>query len=368
MDQSDFTQPAQPVARLTGRRDQPLLRINRQGDVSYRWLRNGKPGSYETAREMATLVREAAVHDIGLERFAAQILINNRIDSHSAPADAIDAIFRYVQQVAYIYDSTGAGSFDSIQSARDTIEKGYGDCDDLSVLLATLLALVGFRPAFVLSRNREKSRGYDHVYVTVDTGNGEIALDPSNKRQGSGWESPKAIERIRFAIFPKGGSLGLGFAAAGAAAAPAFAVPVIGQIALAAVSLIPLIGKLFHHGPSPQERKIGSDWDQADKQVAAELTAIDQQSTVTAQDFARAQDLVSQLGQLAQQQSGIAYVAKQWQAEAPRYQTALQKLASKIAQSDRTVNANGVGGDLAGTLTTLALLAGGVFLLKKVMD
>lgn len=178
----------------------PILRIGQTDNSRLRWLSKGKPGSLQTAAEMAALVRKAAVHDEGLHKFAAQILINNRLDSHSDPNDVIDALFRYCQQLKYIHDP--AGSFDSIQTARQTIKNGFGDCDDLSVLLATLLALVGFRPRFVLARYRDDSAGYDHIYLdTIGARNERVALDPSTRTQGIGWESPKAIERIAYPIF-----------------------------------------------------------------------------------------------------------------------------------------------------------------------
>lgn len=156
---------------------------------------------------MASLVREAAVKDKELELFAAKILKDNKLDSHSDSLDVADALFRYCQTLSYVYDP--AGSFDSVQSARQVIAEGKGDCDDLSVLLATLLALVGFKPRFVMARYKEDSEGYDHVYVDLQLSQGRIALDPSTRRQGIGWESPRALERVAYPIFD-GKVIGLG--------------------------------------------------------------------------------------------------------------------------------------------------------------
>lgn len=170
-------------------------------------LQGGKPGSLQTAAIMANLVREDAVKNKQLELFAAQLLVNNRLDSHSDPTEIADAIFRYVQTFTYVHDP--AGAFDSVQSASQVIREGKGDCDDLSVLLATLLALVGFKPRFVLARYKETSEGFDHVYVDLELAQGRLVLDPSTRTHGVGWESPKAIERIAYPIFD-GKVIGLG--------------------------------------------------------------------------------------------------------------------------------------------------------------
>lgn len=189
--------------RARSEQARPLLRVMSSNSGSqYYWIRNGKQGSIQTAAQMARLVREDTVRDEGLRKFAAQILINSGLNSHAPKRDVIAAIFRYVKQFTYIHDP--GGSFDSVANARTTIANGFGDCDDLSVLLATLLALVGLQPRFVLARYKEKGKGYDHVYVDVElpqAEGGRIALDPSANRRGAGWESLKSIERLTYPIF-----------------------------------------------------------------------------------------------------------------------------------------------------------------------
>lgn len=177
------------------------------------WLRKGKPGSLQTAAQMANLVREDAVKDEGLERFAKQILVNNKLDSHSNPRAVADALYDYTRQLTYVFDPEG--SADAIGSARQTIRNGYGDCDDLSVLLATLLAMVGFKPSFTLARYADTAdSSFDHVYVSVDIAGERIPFDPVARTHGSGWESPRAKERIIVPIFG-GAPVGLGDIAAG---------------------------------------------------------------------------------------------------------------------------------------------------------
>lgn len=195
-----------PVARRSSFCE-PLLRILRPGSTDYTCLKDGKLGNYQTAAAMADLVREATVKDQALEDFAKQILINAGLDSHADPKDTAAEIFRYCQQFTYTHDP--AGPFDAIQSARKTIARGYGDCDDLSILLSTLLALVGFKPRFVLAKYNRDTNGFDHVYVDIELAGGErYALDPSTRQNGPGWEA-RAIERVAYPIFG-GAPVGLG--------------------------------------------------------------------------------------------------------------------------------------------------------------
>lgn len=161
---------------------------------------------------MASLVRDAAVKDKALEQEMARLLVANGLDSHSDPYEVADVIFKYVQK-NYAYIADPAGAFDSVQSPRQVIRDKKGDCDDLSVLLATLLSLVGFKPRFVLAKYKTETDGYDHVYVDLELPRGRLALDPSTRRNGIGWESPKAIERVAYPIF-NGKVVGLGDLAA----------------------------------------------------------------------------------------------------------------------------------------------------------
>lgn len=222
------TFPSQPAER-------PLLRLTRPGSGEYLWLHKGKQGSLQTAAEMARLVREDTVRDEGLQAFAAKILISNGLDSHADRRNVATVLCRYVQAIPYIFDPSG--SFDSISSARQTLEKGFGDCDDLAVLLATLLALVGFEPRFVLARYNSKSKGYDHVYVDVLLPDGRMCLDPCSRTHEPGWESMRFYERLMFPIFAfPTTSLGdaMQLAATGASIGASF-IPGVGPIVAALI-------------------------------------------------------------------------------------------------------------------------------------
>lgn len=305
----------QPVTRVV-RATRPLLRVSRPLEGQYIWLRKGKEGSLQTAVEMAKLVRHDAATDEGLERFAVQKLIDARLDSHSLPEDIIDTIFRFVQSVPYIYDP--AGSFDSVQSARHTLDKGYGDCDDLSVLLATLLALVGYKPRFVLAKYKDKTQGFDHVYVDLIVSDKQsirrIALDPCSRSHGMGWESPSAIERLTFPIFSGKVSSVLGaFAGAsslaltGAQVGVSF-IPVVGPFLSALVG--PIAG-LFSRTAQRSEEAARDAWKaQVHDGMLKIQQAVDSCQLSADQGKAAARELVERYYQACDQNFTKSSVAK----------------------------------------------------------
>lgn len=77
----------------------------------------------------------------------------------------------------------------TLQDARRTLELKRGDCVSLSVLLATLLACLGYQSRFVAQWPEGDSAS--HVYVEVLLPNGNwLALDAVAKDQPIGWRQP----------------------------------------------------------------------------------------------------------------------------------------------------------------------------------
>jgi hypothetical protein len=72
---------------------------------------------------------------------------------------------------------------DRVQFAEETLELGGGDCDDLSVLLSSLLEGAGIRTAFV--DVVDPDRVVAHVYLLMDTGlrPDEVAKLTSNEKR-----------------------------------------------------------------------------------------------------------------------------------------------------------------------------------------
>lgn len=365
----------------------PLLRLTDSKGPQFFWLYKGKQGSLQTAAQMARLVRESTVNDAELQRWAAQILINNKLDSHSPKQDILAALFGYVKQFTYIHD--GAGSFESIQSARETIRRGIGDCDDLSVLLATLLAQVGFQPRFVLARYKRASRGYDHVYVDVilpEHEGGRIALDPSAGRRGLGWESLRSIERLSYPIF-QGPVTTLGDALqAGLSAASVGLnfVPVVGPILAAAVGPI---SSLFNR---QQQRSEEAARDQYRDQVYAGMAQIkadvDACKITPTQGQQQARALINAMYAACDQftKKSVAQSCRNYEtqdvpggAQEGAFTTRLQQISQSGASCGNggiAASSGGIAGSTAGSLSgfsanlpVILLLVAGVYIAMKVL-
>ncbi len=253
------------------------LRItDKFGRSRYQWLRHGRDGTEQTLLEMARLVRhdlglDGGAFDEGLSLHAQKILMAARVPGHD-DRRAIEAIFYYVRN-KIIYRRDAAGGQDDIADAREPIRLGYGDCDDLTVLLATLLGLAGYTSRFVVARfdGEKKARtrpgvrtlpraplaasdeatGFQHVYLEVEQpdGSGWLPLDPTNDKALPGWE-PRSVERRTFQVFGEHEAahldglksvfkkVGKGLKKVGKIAAPIAAgfIPGAGQFASAGVS------------------------------------------------------------------------------------------------------------------------------------
>lgn len=126
----------------------------------------GLQGNYEIVAKMVELVRNTAHYDKGFEQFTKKLLAENGFDSYSDTPKLFNFLYSYVNKsIRYIKDA--AGNVEQLKSARQTLSDGYGDCDDQSVLIASMLAVLGFNPYFVLARYDVSAESYAHIYVAV---------------------------------------------------------------------------------------------------------------------------------------------------------------------------------------------------------
>ncbi len=143
-------------------------------------LAGGMAGIRQTLRAMRALVNHYKCDPH--VRLAASNLIYLQPEKdgfHEARA-----LFEFVRdEVRYMQDVYGV---ETIQSPDKTLEMRVGDCDDQSVLLATLLEAVGYPTRFVCA-------GYiipgqlEHVYMECLVGEFVIPMDPT-ERESFGFE------------------------------------------------------------------------------------------------------------------------------------------------------------------------------------
>lgn len=149
------------------------------GLISRSFVRNGVAGNYEIVFEMVRVIRDAVNYDVGLKHLAAQLLNNKDLNSYSNPIDQLTTIYKFVaSNVEYIQDS--AGLIENIKSARVTIADGYGDCDDLTNTVASLVGCLGFEDVRIaMARYLATDTSFVHVYPVAYVNGERIVMDAS---------------------------------------------------------------------------------------------------------------------------------------------------------------------------------------------
>lgn len=134
-------------------------------------IRDGVNGNMDIVGRMIDLVKDSTVLDKPLEDLIKQRLHANNLDSYSSADDIFNYVYDFVKYgddnfsgVDYIQDVQGR--VESIKDARTTLQDGYGDCDDFSVLYATILSLLGFQPCFVIARYPDQET-FSHIYTVA---------------------------------------------------------------------------------------------------------------------------------------------------------------------------------------------------------
>lgn len=180
--------------------------------ITFRGLSPGVAGTEETLAIMAAAVRgelepdHSGFRDEYIRSCAASI--TSATTGHDVLGD-LHALFNFVRdKIKYLRDPV---DLERVQDAKRTLQLGTGDCDDKCVLLATLLASIGYLPRFTVQS--QNSIDFDHVYVEVlddqDQAGAWIPLDPTadglngTPRGFPGWRHPAPIEWT-YEIFPTG--------------------------------------------------------------------------------------------------------------------------------------------------------------------
>lgn len=102
----------------------------------------------------------------------------------------IRRLFNYVQNsIRYVRD---IHNVETLHFAEQVMSQEYGDCDDKSVLLASLLESIGHPTRFVAVGFAPGE--YSHVFVDTQIGNKKwLSLDATEPRP-MGWRPPDIVE------------------------------------------------------------------------------------------------------------------------------------------------------------------------------
>lgn len=132
-------------------------------------------------------------------QFALNILDLYHTNSHHY-LDECWAIGDFVKKkVKYVRDPATSELLQCPLMMMDRInEQGFchGDCDDMALLIATLIIAVGGEPVFRAVRYKDEYDHYNHIYVVVidnninDNGYQRLAIDAIMKDKPIGYEVP----------------------------------------------------------------------------------------------------------------------------------------------------------------------------------
>lgn len=168
------------------------------------YIPDGPNGTRETLKHMRQLVQQGKLNPDN--RYLA-----NDITAAVPAKDwngELCALFNWVRaNVRYALDPN---EVETIQSAATTIKLGYGDCDDISVLLATLCECAG-HPCCFVALGFGAPGDFSHV-VVIASGAGELPFVGMDATEGQpfGWFPPGATCELICPITPIGEDLARG--------------------------------------------------------------------------------------------------------------------------------------------------------------
>lgn len=159
----------------------------------------GAQGNRETVAHMCRIVLEDSVQpDVRVWALRTFIGIENK-----TVVDQINAAFRYCRDaIVYRDEGPGTETVADLWSCNYALDKRYptGDCAIKSTALATLLAIVGVTPSFVIIRQVPNVDWFNHVYVQILVDGSETVLDPTPENFRPG-DSQPFLEREVIPIF-----------------------------------------------------------------------------------------------------------------------------------------------------------------------
>jgi len=157
----------------------------------------GRAGALPTARLIAQLARDGS-KDFYVRQKAIDIFRQYRVRPKDRLGE-VQALFEWVRRhVRYTRD---IWQVETLHTARRMIELRAGDCDDMSILLASLLLSTGHPVRLVLAGyHPARPHAYSHIYPEVNVRGRWIALDTTLPHP-MGWQ-PRALWK-RICEIPK---------------------------------------------------------------------------------------------------------------------------------------------------------------------
>ena len=150
-------------------------------------LANGYTGVQQTLRMMRQLVNQCKTN-IQIRQAATNIIFLTPEKDEYSEAEALFNMVR--DSIRYVKD---VNDIETLSTPMMTLEGRIGDCDDQTVLLASLLESVGYPTRFVIE-GYTTSGEYEHVYMQALVLGQFISMDPTEQKY-MGWSPPNPVSQ-----------------------------------------------------------------------------------------------------------------------------------------------------------------------------
>lgn len=148
---------------------------------------DGPAGVYQTLKIMRQFVRQGKRTPAVRELALSLVKPNGQKDW----IGEIKSIHEYVKNdIRYVRDIAGV---ETVQTPETTMDIGQGDCDDKSVLVASLLESVGHPTRFTAIGFRPYN--YSHVLVETKVGDKWISVETTEPVE-LGWQPRNILNRM----------------------------------------------------------------------------------------------------------------------------------------------------------------------------
>jgi len=175
-----------------------------QQRISTRPAQDGLGGNLQALSVMAKMVRDDCLRE-DLRNWVLQNVVR-KVRGHNFNAE-VQAAFDWARDgIRYTRDPDTS---ERVADLATTIRTGAGDCKSKSVALATILAILGQRPFFVVLAqtpmpspllNWDPRWQFDHVYVGLNRDGNYMPLDPTPEAARPGRNYGEG-QRMAFRIF-----------------------------------------------------------------------------------------------------------------------------------------------------------------------
>lgn len=180
----------------------PHHNLGNLSKITKKPLAHGARGNYKTVDYMKKIARKVNGHPE--VRQLAENILNYYNTKSMYYFDEALAIGDYVKKfVKYVRDPQGIEMLTDPITMIDKLKRdeAYGDCDDMSLLIAALLLSLGHSPRFAIVKYDKNAKSYQHIYVvTYEKNYGDkkprrLVLDAIAKKYPIGWEVPSQFKK-----------------------------------------------------------------------------------------------------------------------------------------------------------------------------